>query len=170
MFTQKELNDAIVLCKSQLKELGYDVPSITQYKTTNRMTRALGNCATRTIRATNQLTSCIITLSNDMTAKIMPTTLMHEMIHTIYPHDGHGYYFQSLARKVNKAYGYDVDVKAVGESRDVIREVRQAKMTQIACSGCGTISSINPNTKLYRNAMSGLCTCRKCKGKDFHKV
>ena len=43
MFTEKEYKDAIKLCKEQLAQLGYVVPSITQFKSTTRMTRANGN-------------------------------------------------------------------------------------------------------------------------------
>lgn len=169
MFSRKELNDAIALCTNQLKELGYDLPQI-KYETSNRMTRALGKCQWRYNRLTGKVSDITIKLSNDLTPQIMPNTLMHEMIHAIYPLDGHGYKFHMLGSKVNKAFGYAITTYASGESLEVIREVRQAKMTQIKCTSCGTISSINPNTKMYRNAMTGLCRCNKCKGSNFQKV
>lgn len=172
MFTQKELKDAIALCKSQLKELGYEVPSITQYRTTNRMTRSLGNCATLYSRSMQQFTSIIITLSNDLTPKIMPNTLMHEMIHAIYPFDKHGYQFQMLAQKVNRAFGYHITTYASGESKEVIREVRREKNQQVIveCVSCGTQSRLNPRSRTIKNALNGLCTCNECRGKTFKIV
>lgn len=169
MFSRKELNDAIALCTTQLKELGYELPYI-HYETSNRMTRALGKCQWIYSRSTGKVSNITIKLSNDLTSKIMPNTLMHEMIHALYPLDKHGGRFQMLAYKVNKAFGYHITTYASGESLEVIREVRQAKQVTVACVGCGTQTSLNPNTKLYRNAMMGLCRCNKCKGKDFQQV
>ena len=172
MFTQKELNDAIALCKSQLKELGYEVPSITQYRTTNRMTRVLGNCATSYSRSLRQFTSIIITLSNDLTPKIMPNTLMHEMIHAIYPFDKHGYQFQKVAHEVNQAFGYHISTYASGESKDIIREVRQEKnkIVTLECVNCGIQSILSPRSRTINNALNGLCRCKHCQGSTFKKV
>lgn len=172
MFTQKELNDAIALCKSQLKELGYEVPSITKYRTTNRMTRALGNCATSYSRSLRQFTSIVITLSNDLTPKIMPNTLMHEMIHAIYPFDKHGYQFQKVAHEVNQAFGYHISTYTSGESKDIIKEVRQEKnkLVTLECVNCGTQSRLSPRSRTINNALNGLCRCNHCQGSTFKKV
>lgn len=169
MFTKQELQDAIALCTKQLNELGYELPYI-HYETSNRMSRALGKCQWIYSRSTKKVTNITIKLSNDLTPKIMPNTLMHEMIHAIYPLDKHGGRFKMLANKVNKAFGYHVETYASGESLETIKAVRRAKMVEIECVGCGLKSLIKPNTKLYVNVMSGLCTCNKCKGKDFKKV
>lgn len=170
MFSRKELNDAIALCKSQLEELGYTVPKQIKYETSNRMTRALGKCQWQYNRLTREITNLTIKLSNDLTPQIMPNTLMHELIHALYPLDGHGYQFHRVASQVNKAFGYHITTYASGESLEVIREVRQSKLVKVECTGCGATSMVKPNTKLYHGVMTGLCTCKLCRGKDFKQV
>jgi hypothetical protein len=169
MFTQKELKDAIAVCRGQLEELGYKAPQVA-FKTSNRMTRALGSHKFNYNRMTGEAFNHTITLSTDLTPEIMPNTLMHELIHSIYPLDKHGYYFQKLANLVNTKYGYWITTYASGKSKEVIQEVRQAKMVKIACANCGTESLLKPSSKTLYSALTGKCVCNRCKSTEFKRV
>lgn len=170
MFTEKEYKEAIKICKEQFAQLGYVVPSITQFKSTTRMTRANGNHRYRRNTVTGEVVHSIITLSQDLNKDIMGDTLMHEMIHALYPLDGHGYEFQRMARLVNKTYGYKIGTYANSEVSKVVREARQARLTRLQCNNCGTVYTLKPRSKILQHALLGLCTCTHCKGKEFTKV
>lgn len=170
MFTEKEYREAIKICKEQLAQLGYQVPSITQFKSTTRMSRANGNHRWARDRHTKQVISSIITLSQDLTREVMQDTLIHEMIHALYPLDGHGYEFQRMARLVNETYGYKIGTYASDAVSTVTRQAREARMVKIKCVGCGAISTLKPTSKTLKYALDGLCTCNHCKGKEFSRV
>ena len=136
--TMRDVNASAKRCQSQLEQLGYTVPTHTQYRISPRMTRALGNCAVKFNRMGEKL-RVVISISKDLPVHLLDNTMIHEQIHAVLPvREGHGYRFQALAREVNRTYGYKVSTYA---SEEVSREVSALRVengskVQVACS-CG---------------------------------
>lgn len=113
--TLRDLKASALKCSKQLEELGFIVPPITKYRISARMTRAFGNCATRA-NWLGEKSSVVISISKDLPLHLLDNTMIHEQMHAALPVKvGHGYAFQSLARKVNAKFGYNVSTYASRE-------------------------------------------------------
>lgn len=128
MITQQEYKELITTCSTQLRKLGYNVPAITTYRIAKRMSRNFGVCQHTTNRLTGAIKKIEIGISGDLTYAMAKETLMHEMIHALFPPtEKHGYNFQRIAREVNKEYGYHVATCASKEESRELTAIRQAK-------------------------------------------
>lgn len=136
--TLRDVKASALKCSKQLEELGYIVPRITKYRISPRMTRAFGNCATRA-NWLGEKSMVTISISKDLPLHLLDNTMIHEQIHAVLPVKvGHGYAFQSLARKVNVKFGYNVSTYASREETNEVnahRVVSGSKVT-VNCS-CG---------------------------------
>lgn len=164
LITQADLRESIATCKAQMAELGYTIPPM-QYEISKRLTRSLG-LFTYSRKYKKALS---IKVSADLTKEMLNDTMIHEMIHSVVPHAGHGYDFQRIARQVNQRFGYNVGTYASKEESAEIKKVRQARMAKVVCDGCGQVSLIKPNTALFHRVLTGQCSCKICKSKSFHR-
>lgn len=161
--TIRDVQASAKKCSEQLRDLGYQVPSITQYRITSRMTRALGNCASRQDYFGNK-TKVVISISADLPLHILDNTMIHEQIHAVLPHgSGHGPKFQYLARLVNRKYGYNVSTYASKEETQEVNanRIENGTKVKINCS-CGAVSI---TTKVKANKVLTYpqrYTCNRC--------
>jgi hypothetical protein len=161
--TIRDVHASAKKCEQQLRDLGYIVPSVTQYRITSRMTRALGNCSSRQDFFGNK-TRVVISLSADLPLSSLDNTMIHEQIHAVLPHGcGHGPKFQYVAKLVNRKYGYNVTTYASREETQEVmaNRVVSGTMVQINCS-CGAVTvttKIKANKVLANPHGYG---CRKC--------
>ena len=73
--------------------------------------------------------------------------MIHELIHTIPRCMNHGYYFKSIARKINLKYPkYKIETQTEG-SRYGLPEIEVKHNYEITCINCGNISYRNRNLR-----------------------
>lgn len=147
-------------CIAELESIGLQLPYGIQYKVSPRMTRKFGQCAQRYNRL-GAVEQTIITISMDLPESVGKETIMHEMVHALVGNRaGHGYEFHAMARRINRALGYDIRTKASPEESKAVREVRackpQAQKVKLIC-GCGQEYLVSPRSKYYINPSIGRC-------------
>ncbi len=157
-----QVKQLVKRCEGELNSIGIELPKGIQYRTSARMTRALGN-----FRETRQWggssVSKTITISSDLPFEVGHETMMHEMLHAILGVSaGHGPRFQQLARTVNAKLGYHIGTYANATEAKAIREVRANKpnaTTNLVCNSCGKVHTISSRKKAARMPQNFRCRC-----------
>ena len=84
--------------------------------------------------------------------------MIHELIHTIPSYMNHGYYFKSIANKINRKYPkYRIETQTEA-SRYGLPEFEAKNNYEIKCNHCGNISYRNRKLKYDISQY----TCAKC--------
>lgn len=147
-------------CLTQLKALGYDTPVKVDYRVSNRLTRALGNCLEQ--RSLGTVVRLVITISADVPQHALKDVVMHELIHAVVGgRVHHGYQFQALARLVNSKYGYSVGTYASENEMEAVSVVRASRGTHsiVHCTKCGREQAVSTKSKVVRNIALYRCKC-----------
>lgn len=153
-------------CIAELESIGLQLPRGIQYKVSPRMTSTLGRCSQKVSRATGEILETIIKISIDLPEHTSKQTIMHEMVHALVGCQvGHGYAFQVMARRINRALGYDIQTYANGVEEVAVNEVRANKPTRqkvkLICE-CGQEYLVGPSSKYAITPSIGRCgNCRR---------
>lgn len=97
------------------------LPRFVNIQWSNRLTRVAGQCAVK-IRRKNGLKEYefFIKLSthyNERFPNELKKTIVHEMIHVLYPNEGHGYNFKREMHRINKEFNLDITVYSSGRAK-----------------------------------------------------
>lgn len=163
-----EVGKAVALAKEQLGHLGYTAPIRVNYRISNHMSRALGNCRQR-VDWNGLMVEITISINGDLPLEHLQGVAMHEYIHACMPiKEHHGYHFQKAARAVNVAYGYHVATYAGQEEVNALQAVQASKITlvPIVCDKCGYVHQVSTRKKVAK--YPELFIHRGCGG-HFHK-
>lgn len=133
------------------------LPRFVNIQWSNRLTRVAGNCTVETIRRKNgtreyEFSIKLSTHYHERFPNELKKTIVHEMIHVLYPEEGHGYNFKREMHRINKEFNLDIAVYSSG----------RAKVCYIyKCKGCGK----EYETTKYYNVEK--IRCRKCHSDVF---
>lgn len=170
----KELSLLVKECTKELQAIGLNVPTMTKYRVSTRMTRAMGNCKIRSQRYTGAVVELVVSISCDLSPKTGKDTLIHEMLHAIAsvefsPREGHGYNWQRLARMVNRAYGYNIQTYASEDKIEEVTPLRQARKSNaymVTCN-CGFKQDITARHRIVRTQSTQGYKCPVCGNKHL---
>lgn len=90
------------------------LPTLAGVEWSSTMHRAAGVCKPRKINGEILYRIALSTSYHSINDELHDT-LVHEMIHILYPNDGHGYAFLSEASKINSQFNMNIQVYAHGD-------------------------------------------------------
>lgn len=159
MPTIRQVIESSKRCKAQLEQLGYIVPSNIGYEVSGRMTRCLGKFEIN--HATGERK---IKINVHLPIESLDDTMIHELIHALYPRDGHGYEFHRVASKVNRAFGYSVSTYASQEESTALKSAMKEALgasafVRIKCNKCGKIHEVSSRKKVATQWANYKCKC-----------
>lgn len=135
------------------------LPKLVAVEWSTRMTSSAGYCRSipknRMIRTSDtndykHLIKLSVPYHERFTDEVVDT-LVHEMIHVLYPTDGHGYAFKSQMDLINSQFGMKLAVRATGSA--TVNYV-------YACENCGQEYERIRKMKNLNNVRCGKSSCR----------
>lgn len=160
-------------CMAELDELDIKYGNIIEFKINTRSLQRWGQC--KVIPGGFSININYILLDEQNDEQGLKSTILHELLHSCKGCMNHGKEWQSLANRVNKAYGYNIerttsynDAGISEESQEEqehtrIEKLQNRKHYEIVCQNCGhkyikyRTSKITEHPERYR------CGC--CHGK-----
>lgn len=125
---------------------------------TKRMTSCAGICSYKRNRFTGEYVEFSIGLSTPYHEKFpneIEDTLVHEMIHILYPNQSHGYAFKSEMGRINREFGMSISIHAKE------RAVEKKYNYLYACDCCGyEYKRLRRHKNDYKGATCGVKGCR----------
>lgn len=95
-------------------------------------------------------------------------TLIHEILHACYPHEGHRKGWKRAAKLISDSTDYRIS-RLSSEDDKGIQEDEINWMFKIECTNCGT-RWFYTKPKNVRAIVRGRCMCSKCKSKKFKVI
>lgn len=132
-------------CFRDLIDLGYRVPIEKSVKIeyNNRLLKAFGRCKSKAVMCGGTFmgyathTIDLNTVLQNCSNEFLKNVIMHELIHTIAPKDGHRGLFLTIMYRVNNSKGYNVEIK--GTDKQAREEKKKQYKYEVVCKKCGTL-------------------------------
>lgn len=156
-------------CIAELNAIGIYPNAISEWKV-SRAVSFWGQCvyAGRTRSYTIKISKTL--LDDNAPVKALKETILHELIHAVDGCLNHGYEWTRLVRKVNTAYGYDIQQTAGYASKGFDSDPMDAQYKyRLTCEGCGHTYRYARMCSTIKSAVAHKAHC-SCGSKDFKLV
>ena len=133
----RDLKKYAIECMEMLDSLGIVYGNVKEFTVNTRSLRRWGQCCKRPNGYYININADLLKEENSETG--LKETILHELLHSCPDCYGHGERWQYYARKVNKAYGYNIKRTNSAEEKGVVeRRIAKPSETkyQIQCPAC----------------------------------
>ena len=134
----KDLTKLFNECLKECSKLGIRYGNIVEVTINTRVKKRWGQTCRRADGFHINISSVL--LRDDVSDKATKDTIMHEILHTVDGCFDHKAKWQTMADKVNKAYGYNVKRGTSAEEKGIdssLMEIKHHKIYIIKCEKCG---------------------------------
>lgn len=162
-----DLDDVLEECEWNLEEIGIKYGEVLDIHTNSRATKRWG----LTTRTKNGY--YIIEISKTLADERNPReslkkVVMHELLHTCPDTNGHDKKWKEYAKRVNRAYGYNITTTDNSKSLGIVINCVPKKIRyRFQCQNCGAIVEKQRASKFTKNPE--LYQCSRCGG-EFKEI
>lgn len=151
-------------CLIELNSIGIYPEHINEFTVNYRAKRRWGQC--KLDRNGYSISISAVLLDDAVPDRAVKDTVIHELLHAVDGCMNHGYEWQSLADKVNKAYGYNIKRCTSPADKGVNLNNDSDYHYIITCKDCNTTWKYMRYSRTVKCCQNNTARC-SCGGKNF---